>query len=115
MIPCPVCNRPNYECTCILRADSERPSPPVTGYATIRVRRQKGHGYWATYVGPDGRRHAVQSPQVYGFRTTKEAREAAKRQIELSHSPEFSGGTSAATSVLPRLLSDRQTVTIQAT
>lgn len=51
----------------------------------IRVRRQTGHGYWATYRTPDGKIHAVQAPTTYGFDTPKQAREAARREIERSH------------------------------
>lgn len=48
---------------------------------TIKVRRQKGPGFWAVIYGLGKGPIPVQSPGVYGFETAREAREAAKKQI----------------------------------
>lgn len=53
----------------------------------IRVRRQTGHGYWVTITHTDGRREAVQSPQIYGFETPKLARESARAVLALLPKP----------------------------
>lgn len=49
---------------------------------TIRVRRQKGPGYWATIHKCGILIDAVQHHSTYGFETAKEARQAAQERIE---------------------------------